>query len=325
MNPLISIIVPIYNVEKYLKKCINSLIIQTYRNCEIILVDDGSTDGCPKICDEFAERDSRIKVIHKSNGGLSDARNNGVRQSSGEYIVFVDSDDCVADDCVEYLWGLLYKYNADISIAGKYVVNENGTIYTTSVLKTPKQNMVLNAHDAVKEACYGRYVGVNVCSILYKKKIVDQYPFPRGRIHEDLYVALRFFGSSKKTVIGTEKKYFYLKRADSICRASDIQRRLIDTKYACNQICQIESDFPDLKKALINRCVRAYVSIMPSAVKTKDFVGVRCIAVEIRPYVWSVITDKQTKKIFKLAVLATVSGGKVSLVLWNIAIKKKGI
>lgn len=106
MNPLISVIVPIYNVEKYLARCVDSIVNQTYKNLEIILVDDGSPDLCPQMCDDYAEKDSRIKVVHKKNGGLSDARNAGMAVSTGEYISFIDSDDYVSDDFLNVCWML---------------------------------------------------------------------------------------------------------------------------------------------------------------------------------------------------------------------------
>ena len=127
-NNLISIIVPIYNVEKYLKKCIDSIINQTYKNLEIILVDDGSPDNCGKICDEYAKKDNRIKVIHKENGGVSSARNVGVENATGEYIGFVDSDDYIEKDMYEVLINNLKKENADISIISNYEVYKNKII-----------------------------------------------------------------------------------------------------------------------------------------------------------------------------------------------------
>ena len=119
-SPLISIIVPVYDVEPYLRKCIDSILIQSYRDLEIILVDDGSPDNCGAICDEYAEKDKRIKVIHKKNGGLSDARNAGLDIATGEYIGFVDSDDWVMPDMYEYLYKAVKEYDADMSVCGYY-------------------------------------------------------------------------------------------------------------------------------------------------------------------------------------------------------------
>ena len=118
MNELISIIIPIYKVEEYLDECISSVINQTYTKLEIILVDDGSPDSCPKMCDDWAKKDSRIRVIHKTNGGLSDARNAGIEVATGEYIAFVDSDDYIKPDMIAKLYAALCKEEADISACG---------------------------------------------------------------------------------------------------------------------------------------------------------------------------------------------------------------
>ena len=136
-QPLVSIIVPIYKVEPYLRRCLNSIVNQTYTNLEIILVDDGSPDGCPQICDEYAAKDKRIVVIHKKNGGLSDARNTGLDICKGEYISFVDSDDWVDEGYIEKLLSFTQKENADIAIG------EN--IRTKGCSKPAKENITINA------------------------------------------------------------------------------------------------------------------------------------------------------------------------------------
>ena len=128
INDLISVILPIYNVEKYLRKCVDSLLKQTYKNLEIILVDDGSPDNCPLICDELAKIDSRVKVLHKKNGGLSDARNYGLDHCNGNYVVFVDSDDFVNINMIDYLYKAIKNQNADIAICNFRNVYENELI-----------------------------------------------------------------------------------------------------------------------------------------------------------------------------------------------------
>lgn len=127
-DPLISIIIPVYNSERYLEKCVNSVLNQTYKNLEIILVDDGSTDLSPRMCDAFSVQDSRIKVIHQENQRQAAARNTGIEVASGEYIMFVDSDDYIADDMCEYLMDGALSYHADIAICGSMAVCLDGTI-----------------------------------------------------------------------------------------------------------------------------------------------------------------------------------------------------
>ena len=132
MKDLISVIIPVYNVEKYINRCVDSVIHQSYTNLEIILVDDGSPDNCPTICDNYSKQDSRIKVIHKKNGGLSDARNVGIEHSKGKYITFIDSDDYISNDYVEILYKLITKYNSKIAVADNYIFYEDGNIYDNS-------------------------------------------------------------------------------------------------------------------------------------------------------------------------------------------------
>ena len=126
-KPLITIIIPVYKVEDYLDKCVESVVNQTYKNLEIILVDDGSPDNCPKMCDDWAKKDKRIKVIHKENGGLSDARNKGIDIAKGEFITFIDSDDYVENNYVEFLYNLVRENHAEISMGKQYVRNTNKT------------------------------------------------------------------------------------------------------------------------------------------------------------------------------------------------------
>lgn len=205
-NPLISVIVPIYKVEKYLDKCVQSIVEQTYKNLEIILVDDGSPDNCPKMCDEWAEKDARIKVIHKENGGLSDARNFGVKASNGEYIAFVDSDDYVASNYIEYLYGILADNSADISCCGMVRTENRTTEYYTNDALPPVQ--LLTGRDACKKLLGELYlVLVTACGRLYRNEIVKKHPFPEGRIHEDEATTCKYYYESEKVVVGNSCLY----------------------------------------------------------------------------------------------------------------------
>ena len=128
----ISVVVPIYKVESYLKECMDSILAQSYKNLEIIFVDDGSPDNCPQLCDQYAAYDNRVKVIHKVNGGLSDARNAGIGCATGDYITFVDSDDFIKKNMIEYLFNKLHEYDADIAFCQRVNVDESGAILSRS-------------------------------------------------------------------------------------------------------------------------------------------------------------------------------------------------
>ena len=188
--PLISIIVPIYKVEPYLRRCLDSIVNQTYTNLEIILIDDGSPDGCPQICNEYAARDDRIVVIHKENGGLSDARNAGLDICKGEYISFVDSDDWIADVFIEVMFKVLKDNKATMAIS-----DFSRTSQTFSILFSHYDIChveVLNHIEATKKL-WSEYISTftTVWGVLYKASLFKHIRFPTGRIHEDLYVSFQ--------------------------------------------------------------------------------------------------------------------------------------
>lgn len=181
---LISIVVPVYKVEPYLDKCISSIVNQTYKNLEIILVDDGSPDNCPAMCDAWAEKDNRIRVIHKPNGGLSDARNAGMSVATGELMAFVDSDDWIAPDMYEKLYHRLTEDGSDIAACGVQMVWEDNT---PPRMLTRPGSRTLNRDEAmqaiIEESCLKQPVWYK----LYKSKLVRDIRFPVGKYHEDVF------------------------------------------------------------------------------------------------------------------------------------------
>lgn len=192
-------IVPIYNTEKYVDKCINSIACQTYKNLEIILVDDGSTDSSPAICDEWARRDNRIKVIHKENGGQSSARNRGLDIASGEYIGFVDSDDYIMSDMFQTLYDLLHEYDADMSMIGAAPSTEIEVLEGRKIL----EKMIV----PYRQKHHSLNFGV-VFNRLYKAYIFNELRFIEGIIHEDM-AAHRILGLCRRAVFFYSTKSFY--------------------------------------------------------------------------------------------------------------------
>lgn len=212
---LISIIIPIYKVEKYLRRCLDSVLCQTYKNLEIILVDDGSPDRCGKICDEYAQSDSRIKVYHKDNGGLSDARNYGVERAHGDYITFIDSDDYVAPNYIEYLYILIDKYKAEISVCCMIQTDSDTVDYPINELLPEEQ--ILTGYEACERLLDDMYLTlVTACGKLYARQIAKSYIFPVGKNHEDEATTCKYYYSSKKVVIGNRCLYAYYKNNSSI-------------------------------------------------------------------------------------------------------------
>lgn len=219
-DSLISVIVPVYKVEKYLRRCIDSIIAQSYDNLEIILVDDGSPDECGRICDEYASADSRIKVIHKENGGLSDARNSGTEMACGEYITFVDSDDYIAPHFIEYLYGLLTDNNADISCCCMVKTDCDSADFGSEGRMQKEQ--VLSG----KECCYALFGDLYLTLVtawgkLYKTEIVKKFLFPLGKKHEDEATTCKYYYHAEKVAVGNACLYAYYQRADSIMHTLD--------------------------------------------------------------------------------------------------------
>lgn len=208
MTELVSVIIPIYNVEMYLERCIDTVINQTYSNLEIILVDDGSPDNCPQICERYKLTDDRIKVIHKANGGLSDARNAGIEQATGKYIIFIDSDDYVEKEMIEKLYLSIVSNEADVAIAGYEPTS--GIVYEQC-----DGSVYADTSEKVLFQLLSRY-GWNACGKLVKKESLGSLRFKKGILYEDYEFIPRLFLNSQKAVLINENLYHYFIRQDSI-------------------------------------------------------------------------------------------------------------
>ncbi|MGG7058129.1 glycosyltransferase family 2 protein [Clostridium tertium] len=221
---LVSIIVPIYNVEKYLNKCVKSIVSQSYKNMEIILVDDGSQDKCKEICDELIQKDSRIKVIHKKNGGLSDARNTGIRSAKGEYILLVDSDDFIHPDMVKDLLFLALKYDADIVECGvKDVIEEE---YVGWKNFTKMNEKIYNREEALAKVLDYNNCRIVAWNKLYKSKLFESIKYPVGKIHEDEFITPYLVDKCNRYINTSNQYYAYVKRENSIMTSKFSLKRM---------------------------------------------------------------------------------------------------
>ena len=222
MDPIISIIVPIYNVGKYLPKCIESILNQTFKNFELILVNDGSTDNSGVVCDDYAKKDTRIKIIHKSNGGVSSARNAGLYVAKGEYIGFVDPDDYIDKNMYEKLYRLCIDNNSDIAIC-RFNREINGKIQNK---ESTEEIIELNNMEAMNELFKGNLYRFSLCNKLFSKKCFNYVLFPEERIHEDLSTTYKLFANSKKAVYINYCGYIYVRRENSILTSTYNEKRL---------------------------------------------------------------------------------------------------
>lgn len=251
MNQLISIIVPIYNVQDYLRTCLESILSQTYTNIEIILVNDGSEDASEEICCEYAKRDERVKLYSQENRGLSVARNTGVSFSKGELIVFVDSDDYIAPMMVEKLYDAMKKANADLAMCGFKRVDQNGRDSGLSFLPGDK---TIGGKEAIK-SLFDENSGYMVAwNKLYKKSFLKNNIFPPGKIHEDEFVMHRIFSECKRVAVVSESLYFYVQRDGSIMsrlsiKSLDIIEAFCDRAYLCNKLGMDEEKVKSIQQA----------------------------------------------------------------------------
>ena len=244
MQPKISVIVPVYKVEKYIRKCIDSLLNQTYKNLEIIIIDDGSPDGCPEICNEYSQKYSCIKTYHKLNGGLSSARNYGVEKTECEWIAFVDSDDYVEQTYIEDLWNLREKFKAEMSITRVVRENEDGSGRPAFI--SVFEERCVDKKNAIFEVYKAELVGWSAYGKLYKREHLVKYPFPDG-YYEDCACMYRILGECEKIAIGNyEKNYHYINRQGSILQ-SDLKKEHFRIFDICKEFeVYIQENYPDL-------------------------------------------------------------------------------
>lgn len=255
----ISIVVPVYNVENYIDRCIESIINQTYKNIEIILVDDGSKDNSGKICDKYANRDKRIKVVHKLNGGLSSARNAGLDVCSGEYVGFVDGDDWIEKNMYEILISMIKKGKSEIAICGHREVIQNEKVRPAIQMK----NIFLDKNELWEEV----FGDLNVASWnkLYKKEIIGNLRFPLNIIHgEDLIFNLQYLVKCKSGVLNKTKCYNYLKRRNSITSSKFSKNKIYEVMVKDKALEIVKRENESQIKNAQKYCFRARMNIIRS-------------------------------------------------------------
>lgn len=240
---IISVIVPVYNVEPYLDRCVQSIVDQTYKDLEIILVDDGSPDNCPAMCDAWAKRDNRIRVIHKPNGGLSDARNAGMAVATGEYIAFVDSDDWIASEMLERLYQAIQEDQSDIAACAVKMVWEDGS---PSQMLTVQKNCVLNRQEAQMALLKEKLLKQPVWYKLYKTDIIKNIPFEVGKYHEDVFWSYQAVGAAEQVSLIDYIGYFYTQRYNSIMGESYSLKRMDAVEAMVQRQEYLEKEMPGL-------------------------------------------------------------------------------
>lgn len=259
--PAISVIMPAYKVEKYLNRCIESILRQTFTDFELIIVDDGSPDNCPAMIDEWAKKDSRIVVIHQENQGLSGARNSGIKIANGEYLTFVDSDDWISDTMLEELFNLITKYDADISICG--FIQTNG-INNISIDNTNSEEYIYNRDEFMN--IFLR-IKNNRCihyawGKLYRKELIDKDHYPLGMLNEDVEGMFKAIIHSNKIAETTSIGYFYYENNDSITRKKFGENFLCLNEVWRRILAISENEAPEYKENVYFNLMRSDFTIL---------------------------------------------------------------
>ncbi len=307
-GPKISVIVPVYKVENYLDRCVKSILDQTYENLEILLVDDGSPDNCPKMCDEYAINDSRIKVIHKPNGGLSDARNAGIDASTGEYITFIDSDDWISANCIEILMHILRKNNTLISVID--TVESDGTKESERSYSAGFNGKeVYTAQEAMQVIFLQREFNTSAWAKLYHRSIFDGFRFTKGIFYEDLDLIYKLFDKAGKVSFSPEGKYYYFQRNDSIVHAKFDSRHFVLVDISAEILKFVDERYPQIHDAAVCRYVFSNILLLSRILKDDEFKiqrGQLCdnlLRMKKEIYHNRQINTKQKIKVFLISVL----------------------
>jgi len=296
----ITVIVPVYNVEKYIDKCLQSLLNQTYRNFEIILVNDGSTDSSDIKCDEYAKRFDYIRVIHKKNGGQSDARNTGLQYAKFPYITFVDSDDYVDSDYLEVLVSILECNHADIAICGHVVEDPMGKQYNDHSCNGSV--VLFKNYEAIEEMCYEEKFGTTPCAKLIKKDIALNNMFPVGMIYEDLATMYKMLGEATTIAFIDKKMYHYVIHFGSTTK-NIWSNKVMNVMEASNDLLSyIKDNYPLISSAGIYRYFFSANEVYVRAFNEENYIDIIAgIRVKMKEYWPQIISNRRIgyKQLFR--------------------------
>lgn len=318
----LAVIVPVYNVEDYVEKCIRSLLNQTIKGYQIILVDDGSTDNSGNICDELSKNNDSIIVYHKVNGGLADARNYGVKKSGKKYISFVDSDDTVREDYIEKLYYAITQGCVDIAVANYIAVDE---CFTHEYKKTQNDFTLIESKEILKDAFLCKKGSLSAAAKVFRKSLLEKHPFPYGKLYEDMEVVYHMIREAGKVAYIDEDLYFYLKRNDSIVHSKVTERH----KYGLESCIRILEDTNTSAKELEDyarcRVVNQACGYLPNLVHYDDTAMFESIAQIIRPYIKQVVVDNKAPTKLKIKAVTYLFPSKVGLKYASILFEGKKI
>lgn len=317
-KPLISVIVPAYNVEKFIGKCIDSILRQSFKDFEVLLIDDGAKDSTPEICDACAKKDSRIKVYHKENGGLSDARNYGIDRMQGKYVTFIDSDDYVDSGYFEYLYGLItQEEDIQIAICGKKSVREN-----ENASPDPETfHEIITGERAVQKMLCGHGSGHSAWGKLYSANLWKTVRYPKGKIYEDYATTYRVMALVDKAAWGNAAMYFYVQHIESIMHQKCSRRSLSLVDIADEETEFIVKKWPALKQEALARKVTSELKCLQNILnaKNEEFDDYKQKIVEdVRRHKGELLASKKVALKTKIKIIALLLGERTFGFIYNL-------
>jgi hypothetical protein len=320
----ISVIVPVYNVEKYVKKCLDSISNQTYENIEIIIVNDGATDNSENICKEFVENEDRAKLYTKENGGLSSARNHGMRFATGKYVLFIDSDDYIAEGMVEELYKNIKEEDADVSVCGVY------NVYSDNQSPQCKEEIYFccGKERFLKEYFIGEKIPGTICNKLISYEIASKISFPVGKIYEDAFYQFELVKYAKKYVVTTKPYYYYFHRENSITTKPYTVKNMNCIEIYSNFYDYINREISSLSEYAFFRLSYAYFMVFDKMLLSEGYKNIleyREVLGFLKNNFWKIFRNKNFRKGRRIAVLMLKLNVKLYRFLLLKDLKRKGV
>ena len=313
MQELISVILPVYNVEKYLLKCMISLFEQTYSNLEFIIVDDGSEKVCAELCDSFLQKDDRVVVYHKMNGGLSNARNYGIERANGEYITCIDPDDYVDKDYIEYLYRTLKKYECRMSICQHRVIYDNGNKKDFG----NSGDEVVKTEDCLERMLYHEVIDTSAWAKLYHKSLFQNVKYPYGKLYEDIGTTYALMLQCDHIAVGYESKYNYIFHSNSIVNGTFKLSKFDLLEMTDKMAGDVLSVYPDLANAVRRRQVYARISTLNQMLNVTQYEKEKKQLINyILKYRMNILKNKKAPKRDKIAIILLGVSYKLYRTCW---------
>ena len=310
---LISVVVPAYGVEEYIEKCLDSILRQTYRSLDIIVVDDGSKDNSGAIADAMARKDDRIRVFHKENGGLSDARNFGIRKARGKYVTCIDSDDYVDPDYVEYMVRLLRKYPCRIAIAQHRVLLPSGKVEDHG----GPGDEAISARKCMERILYHDVLDTSAWGKLYERTLFQTVEYPKGKLFEDIGTTYKLLLQCDSIAVGYASKYNYVLRGNSIVSGTFHPRKLDLLEMTDHMAQDVLAAYPDLKGAVLRRRVYARFSTLNQMLTTDSWPEERKSIIQfIRRNGWTILKDRRAPRRDKAAIVLLSLSYRLYRAVW---------